>query len=209
MSDSSDRRCTATNNKGQRCGKWALKGLAVCMAHGGGTKAARAKGERVAADRKVRELAARMDVDPADFSGDPYAALRTLLARDAAEVERFARLVAQIADGDETYVAKSGVEQLRAALAGYRAERDAQGRRLELLLKADVARAMAERDSARDGIIDDVVQLLETAVATVLMRHSAELGPKNLMSVRNEFVAEFRTVCAVRDRTSGTVAPVH
>lgn len=37
------------------------------------------------ADRKVRELAARVDVDPAQFSGDPYASLRSLLARDQAE----------------------------------------------------------------------------------------------------------------------------
>jgi hypothetical protein len=91
------------------------------------------------ADRKVRELAARVDVDPAQFSGDPYASLRSLLARDQAEFARFGRLVDGQEDSGLKHTSRSGVEQLRAELAAYRAERDSMGRRLDLLLRADVA----------------------------------------------------------------------
>ena len=96
------------------------------------------------AEARARDLAKRLEVDPDQFDGDPYVALRDLLVRDQAEVERFGRLAVALEDGELTYRTRSGVEQLRAALDAYRAERDALGRHLDLLLRAGVAERLIQ-----------------------------------------------------------------
>jgi hypothetical protein len=109
----------------------------------------RAAAERCVAEAKARELARRLDVDAAQFDGDPYAALRDLLARDQAEVERFGRLADQLGDGQLTYTTRSGAEQMRAILGAYQAERDNLGKHLDLLLRAGIAQRMLEVREAR------------------------------------------------------------
>ena len=120
-----EQQCTATTRKGTRCSKFRVKGTTVCLSHGASAPQVRAAADRRVQEGKVRELAARADVDVTQFNGDPRAALLDLLARDRAELERFGRLVARLSDGNEVYTAKSGVQQLRAEFTAYRAERDA------------------------------------------------------------------------------------
>jgi len=143
MDDS--KRCTATANRtGKRCGLARIPGTTVCSVHGGSAPQVREAGQRRVAEARARELAKRLEVDPDQFDGDPYVALRDLLARDQAEVERFGRLAVALEDGELTYRTRSGVEQLRAALDAYRAERDALGRHLDLLLRAGVAERLIQ-----------------------------------------------------------------
>lgn len=100
--------------------------------------------EHRVADREARELAARVDVDPAEFSGNPFAALGDLLRRDQIEMERFGRLANRLEDNELTYTSKGGVEALRAVLSAYQSERDAMGRRLDLMLRAGIAERIAQ-----------------------------------------------------------------
>ena len=93
-----EQRCTATTSKGAPCSKFRVKGSAVCMTHGAAAPQVRAAAERRVADTEAREIAARVGVDVARFDGNPYDALRDLLARDRAELERFARLVDRLQD---------------------------------------------------------------------------------------------------------------
>ena len=80
----------------------------------------------------------------AQFDGNPFEALGNLLARDQAEMARFGRLADRLEDSQLTYTTKSGAEQLRAVLEAYRAERDALGRRLDLMLRAGIAERIAQ-----------------------------------------------------------------
>lgn len=63
-------RCTAhARTTGQRCGNAPIKGLTVCRMHGGSTAAAKAKSERIVAQRgaarSARRLGVPVEVDPA------------------------------------------------------------------------------------------------------------------------------------------------
>lgn len=56
-----DRQCTATSKRsGERCKKWAIKGAKTCLAHGSGSKKARA-----AAARRVEEAKAALEAEKA------------------------------------------------------------------------------------------------------------------------------------------------
>ena len=136
---SGDRRCVHKSSRtGEQCRLWGVRGTdpPTCKVHGASAPQVRTAAERRVAEATARELARQVDVDAAQFDGDPYAALRDLLSRDQTEVERFGRLADQLGDGQLTYRTRSGVEQLRAALNAYRAERDALGRHLDLLPRA-------------------------------------------------------------------------
>ena len=84
----------------------------------------------------------------AQFDGNPFEALGNLLARDQAEMERFGRLADRLEDSQLTYTTKTGTEQLRAVHEAYRQERDALGRRLDLMLRAGVAERIAQTREA-------------------------------------------------------------
>ena len=144
---SGDRRCVHKSSRtGEQCRLWGVRGTdpPTCKVHGASAPQVRTAAERRVAEATARELARQVDVDAAQFDGDPYAALRDLLSRDQTEVERFGRLADQLGDGQLTYRTRSGVEQLRAALNAYRAERDALGRHLDLLLRAGVAERLIQ-----------------------------------------------------------------
>ena len=124
------KRCTATAKRtGERCTRARVPGSTVCALHGAKAPQVRDAAERRVAESQAREVAARVDVDPAKFDGNPFAALRDLLRRDQIELERFARLVGRLSDDELVYTNRSGTEQIRAALLAYRDERDALGRR--------------------------------------------------------------------------------
>jgi hypothetical protein len=131
--------CTATAKRtGQRRARACLPGSNVCRMHSAGASQVVAAADRREADRKVRELPRRW-TSTRSVQRRPYASLRSLLARDQAEFARFGRLVDGLEDSGLKHTSRSGIEPLRAELAAYRAERDSMGRRLDLLLRADVA----------------------------------------------------------------------
>jgi hypothetical protein len=143
MDDS--KRCTATSHRtGKRCGLARIPGTTVCATHGGKAPQVKEAAAARVADAEARELARKMDVDVAQFDGNPFEALGNLLARDQAEMERFARLAARLEDDQLTYTTRGGVEQLRAVLSAYQSERDAMGRRLDLMLRAGIAERLAQ-----------------------------------------------------------------
>jgi hypothetical protein len=129
------------------------------LKHGASAPQVREAAQRRVAEQQAREVARRMDVDPDQFDGNPFEALRDLLRRDQAEMERFGRLADRFEDDELTYTTRSGAEQLRAVLDAYRQERDALGRRLDLLLRAGVAERMiqvreAQHKTAQTGVTE-------------------------------------------------------
>ena len=144
-----EQRCTATTRKGTRCPKFRVKGATVCLAHGAKAPQVREAAQRRVADAEAREIAARVDVDVEQFDGNPFEALRDLLRRDQMEMERFGRLADRFEDDQLTYTTKAGAEQLRAVLCAYRDEREALGRRLDLMLRAGIAERIAQTREAQ------------------------------------------------------------
>jgi hypothetical protein len=127
-------------------------GTTVCATHGGEAPQVREAAQRRVAEQQAREIARKIDVDMERYDGNPFEALRDLLRRDQAEMERFARLASRPEDREVTYTTRSGAEQLRAVLSAYRDERDALGRRLYLLLRAGVAQRMMEVREAQHKV---------------------------------------------------------
>lgn len=70
-----DRQCTATSKRsGERCKKWAIKGAKTCLAHGSGSKKARAAAARRVEEEKaarqaqkaVEMLGIQRDISPSE-----------------------------------------------------------------------------------------------------------------------------------------------
>lgn len=151
MDDS--KRCTATSNRtGRRCARARMPGATVCSKHGAAAPQVRDAAAARVADAQAREIAARVDVDLTQFHGDPIEALRDLLARDQAQMERFGRLVDRFEDSQLVYTTKGGVEMLRAVLSAYQQERDSLSRRLDLMLKAGVAERLIQTREAQTKV---------------------------------------------------------
>lgn len=147
------KQCTATVHRtGKRCARARMPGATVCATHGGSIGRVKEAADARVADAKAREPTARVDVDVEQFGGNPYDALRDLLARDQAEMERFARLTSRLEDSQLTYTTRGGVEQLRAVLSAYQSERDAMGRRLDLMLRAGVAERLMQTREAETKV---------------------------------------------------------
>jgi hypothetical protein len=191
-----DRRCTATNNRGERCGKWAIRGLSVCLAHGGGTKAARAAGARRVEAQRVTELAERVDVDLPAFKSGSEAA-RYLLERVSRRAAQFGTLADR--EGSLTYSDRAGVERLRAAVAGERAWLDSLTRVLTVAVAAEAAQRAQARTAS--GVIDRVLLALELAMTNVSDRYP------QLDGLRDEMAAEFTKV--VKAWTADHPEPEH
>ena len=144
------KRCTATSNRtGKRCGLARIPGTTVGATHGGKAPQVREAAQHRVAEAKARELARKVDVDVAQFDGNPFEALGNLLARDQAELERFGRLATRLEDDQLTYTSKGGVEMLRAVLGAYQSERDSLGKHLDLLLRAGVAERLIQTREAQ------------------------------------------------------------
>jgi hypothetical protein len=101
------KRCTATSNRtGRRCGLARIPGTTVCATHGGKAPQVREAAQRRVADEQARELARKIDVDVEQYDGNPFEALRDLLARDQAEMARFGRLADRLEDTELTYTTR-------------------------------------------------------------------------------------------------------
>jgi hypothetical protein len=166
--DAGDRRCTAHNARGERCKKWAIKGLAVCLAHGGGTAASRAAGERRCQEQQALELVGKISpgVDLTQY-GDPLDAMEHVLAMSHYLAVRLAGLVGQMADGDLAYRSRFG-EQLRGEVtAAQRALAD-----LGRVAAESVKLGLAER---RARITDNQVGLIVHALTIALEASGLDL----------------------------------
>lgn len=132
-----ERRCVATNGRGERCRKWAIKGATVCKVHGGSVGRVKAAAQRRLEDQKTRELAQRMDVDVPEFrsAGD---AARYLLGRVSHRAAQFGAVADGLGD-DLTYTDRAGIERVRAAVAGERAWLDSLARVLAIAAQAEAA----------------------------------------------------------------------
>ncbi|WP_432789256.1 hypothetical protein QYM46_13035 [Brevibacterium sp. K11IcPPYGO002] len=79
-------KCQATSKKrGDQCKNYPVRGLRVCLRHGGGSKKARAAATRNLEQEKLARVARRLGTPHTDL--DPAQALLDLVASKAGEVE--------------------------------------------------------------------------------------------------------------------------
>lgn len=79
-------KCQATSKKrGDQCKNYPVRGLRVCLRHGGGSKKARAAATRNLEQEKLTRVARRLGTPHTDL--DPAQALLDLVASKAGEVE--------------------------------------------------------------------------------------------------------------------------
>lgn len=81
------RKCSAESKKrpGEQCGAYPVRGLKVCMAHGGASRKSRAAAARNLEQEKLARVARRLGTPHTDL--DPAQALLDLVASKAGEVE--------------------------------------------------------------------------------------------------------------------------
>ena len=131
MDDS--KQCTATANRtGKRCTRARMPGATVCSKHGGSIGRVKEAAQRRADETNARELAARVAVDLAQFDGNPFAALRDLLAPRSGRTRTLRPAGDRLSDDQLVYMTRSGSEQIRAALTGPTGRRDSLGRQARL-----------------------------------------------------------------------------
>lgn len=97
-----NRRCTATNRQGKRCGRAAIEGGTVCVVHGGAApqvkRAAEIRAAQMSAHEQARRMVARAGVD-----ADPIEHLLDSLHISAAMVHIYGEMVAALdASGEES-----------------------------------------------------------------------------------------------------------
>ncbi|MYM20999.1 hypothetical protein GSY69_13805 [Brevibacterium sp. 5221] len=112
-----ERRCTATNRKGQQCGKYAIRGGSVCTAHGGRTPAVKRKAQQTLAVAQARaDAAAALAHEGLKPVGDPVIELGKAAREIVAMKDALAARVNALTD--PTYAAM-GEEKPRVELALY------------------------------------------------------------------------------------------
>jgi hypothetical protein len=157
MSETSDRRCVATNGRGERCRKWAIKGATVCLAHGGAIGRVRAKAEQRIQEQRALAVAKRTTVglDLSQYS-DPIRALEFCVGYSHVLARRLAGLVDEIPDGELRYQGKTG-EQLRGEVA-------AAQRALSDLRAAATDTLRLNLDARQAGIKAQTADMLERQI---------------------------------------------
>lgn len=85
------RRCTATNRAGDRCGRAAILGGSVCKNHGGGTPAVKAAAARRLAEAEAVATLGEVDVIPVT---NPLVTLGEVAAKTLALSDHLANLLA-------------------------------------------------------------------------------------------------------------------
>jgi hypothetical protein len=125
------RKCSGTNNRGEPCGKWAIRGGTVCRSHGGAAQQVKAK----AAIR-----AEVMSWGLGETNVDPGEVLLRLVTQSAARAERYAMLL------EEAYDAAERLKQAHDAGAQIEAPGD------ELADTAETARRDLDRIFNTGGV---------------------------------------------------------
>lgn len=113
IDDDGRRRCTAHSSRtGKRCKKAPMKGLTVCLAHGGGAPQVAAAAKRRVVEQEAAAELARLDVEPLN---DPLSQLALLAAQAVAWKDAMAARVNALTS--LRYEGTGSGEQLRAEVA--------------------------------------------------------------------------------------------
>lgn len=157
-------KCTHLKADGNKCEKWAVKGLHKCSDHGGNDPAVREMGQRVMNERieryEMTRLANKYGIDPIE---NPLLALQGL-ATEILLFKEFAReQVSRIEVTELTYTDRALVEQVRACVQLYERAMDRAGRVL-----ADMARINIDERLAQ--ITERQAEVTATVVENVLRR---------------------------------------
>lgn len=172
MTDDDIPRCTATNNRGERCRNRPIRGGTVCSTHGGSAPQVRAAAERrqaeAAADAAVRKL--WVGLDQAVPVKDPVASM-----------ERLAGALEQLVDEAGSRV--SGLQHLAGGkdLTQLRAE-------VTLLERALGHLRALLADMARLGIAERHVQLEQERAQMVTSAFLAAIGVVSLLPADRDLV---------------------
>lgn len=141
-------------NAGRQCRKPPTPGLHVCVIHGGGTKAAKAKAKRVLAER---EATAELDRLGIPTTVDPLAALVGQVCEAAGNVEYLRQRVADYGD-DITAPNHLGDLVPRVLVQMYDRERERLARFSKLALEAGVAERQITLAEEQGALIARVIR---------------------------------------------------
>lgn len=143
-----DRRCTARNRRGDRCGRAPVPGALVCSMHGGAAPQVAA----VARTRVVEAGAARqLRAEGYETSVNPVEELLRLGAEVVAFKDLLRARVAELADPEWVASSRLAVEDVSALVRAYERAQDRCERTLTNMLRLDLeARQVriAEHDAA-------------------------------------------------------------
>lgn len=97
-----EKRCTATNKSGQRCGATARVGLTVCRLHGGSAPRALAKSERAKAEKVLIVALHKLDPIPeTDIEANPMESFLIQYRTTIARIRYIGEKIKQLHDSDE------------------------------------------------------------------------------------------------------------
>jgi len=171
--------CTAKSKQsGERCKRWARPGLSVCIIHGGGTKKAIAKAERVHAARLAESEAAQA---VALFGGrrdiHPAAALLELVQTKAREVEYWRYRVANLDEQDLTW----GVTKVKdGGQDGGETQEAKPAIELVMLRQAEQDMASYAEKSLKAGVDQQMIMIAQSQAAQLMGLIRAVLGDPRL-----------------------------
>lgn len=158
-----DRRCTAHNRQGDRCGRAATPGTNVCANHGSKIPAVRrAAARRVAqndAEKAVRRTVAdRGPLTLAEVYGELLATAGTVVAWRDLLTDRLAELPSF------SYVDRNGVERIRGDIVLFQKTLDQATRTLELIGRLDLDSRSAALSKRQGEAIAGVIRQVLSSV---------------------------------------------
>jgi hypothetical protein len=155
-------RCKATaKSTGERCARSAIKGGAVCRAHGGGSSRVKAAAARRTVEaRAARAVQAEADAVLAHHADRPVENPLDGLARLATEVTAFKDALAARVNALERirFEDMKGTEQLRAEVTLYERALDRTAKLLETMVRLDFEKRMVALSEAQAGLVEQVIR---------------------------------------------------
>ena len=193
-------KCKGKNREGGPCGKYPIKGGAVCASHGGGAKQVRAAADRRLAEEEmaasVVTLGLPVDIDPAQALLDEiqWCAGHVAWLRSKVQEIQDADLVWGLADHQHGYNDKGGVD-MKTDKAGpsvwlelYNQERDRYHRVCALALKSGI-------EERRVKLAEQQGDLVAAVVNRILNRLG--LTPEQWAEVPVIVPEEFRAIASL------------
>jgi hypothetical protein len=171
---SGERRCVHHSSRtGEQCRLWGVVGTEppTCRTHGAAAPQVKAAAERRVANRKVLELAERIDVEVPEFTSAAQA-MNYLVTRVTRRAAQFGNLADEYGQS-LTYSDRGGTERLRASVVGEQRWLDSLAKVLAVVVAGETA-AAAQASPAED--IARLAHAVSTAITNVIMRHP-EWGP--------------------------------
>lgn len=156
-------KCQATSKKrGDQCKNYPVRGLRVCLRHGGGSKKARAAATRNLEQEKLTRVARRLGTPHTDL--DPAQALLDLVASKAGEVEWLRHQVELLETDGDLWWGETKVVGKDNAEFGEQFERTEEARQhvvYTLLHKAQDQLARYAAETLKAGVDERQVKLAE------------------------------------------------